>query len=67
MNNLAISYSDVGLRQEVMELFEKVLEAMQRTLGSERPNTLLVMNNLTNLPIKKLKKLDKLIVWFKRL
>ncbi len=50
-----------------MELREKVLEASQRMLGSEHPDTLRAMNNLTNLPIKKLKKLDKLIGWFKRL
>src|SRR5271168_3361829 len=66
MSNLTISYSDVGRRQEAMELREKVLEARQRTLGSEHPDTLRAMN-LTNLPIKKLKKLDKLIGWFKRL
>jgi len=27
MTNLAVSYSQVGRRQEAMELFEKVLEA----------------------------------------
>ncbi len=46
MNNLAISYGDVGRRQEAMELREKVLEASQRTLGSEHPDTLRAMNNL---------------------
>jgi hypothetical protein len=66
MDSLANSYSDVGRWQEAMELREKV-EANQRTLGSEHPDTLRAMNNLTNLPIKKLKKLNKLIGWFKRL
>ena len=61
MNNLAVSYSDVGRRQETMELRERVLEARQRTLDSEHPDTLSAMNDLANLPIKKLKKLDKLI------
>jgi tetratricopeptide (TPR) repeat protein len=67
MNNLAISYSKVGRRQEAMELREKVLKASQRTLGNEHPDTLSAMNNFANLPIRKLKKLDKLIGWFKRL
>ena len=40
MTNLAISYSDVGRRQEATELSQKVLEARQRTLGSEHPDTL---------------------------
>ena len=40
MTNLAVSYSDVGRRQEVTELREKVLEASQRMLGSEHPDTL---------------------------
>ena len=31
-----------------MELREQVLEARQRTLGSEHPDTLIVMNNLVN-------------------
>ena len=60
MTNLAaVSYSDVGRRQEAMEPKEMVLEASQRTLSA--------MNNHANVPSKKLKKLDKLIGWFKRL
>ena len=46
MNDLAASYSDVGRRQEAMELREKVVEASQRTLGNEHPNTLLAMSGL---------------------
>jgi tetratricopeptide (TPR) repeat protein len=46
MTGLANSYSDMGRRQEVMELEEKALEASQRTLGNEHPNTLRAMNNL---------------------
>jgi tetratricopeptide (TPR) repeat protein len=67
MNNLANSYGDIGRRQEAMELREKVLEASQRTLGNEHPYTLTAINSLANMPGKKLKKLDKLIGWFKRL
>jgi hypothetical protein len=40
MNNLARGYSDLGQRQEALELEEKVLEAMKETLGEEHPNTL---------------------------
>ena len=46
MNNLAASYSDLGRHHEAMELEEKTLEARQRTLGSEHPNTLRTMSNL---------------------
>jgi hypothetical protein len=46
MNNLAVSYSELGCRQEAMELGEKVLEARQRTLGNEHPDTLRAMTNL---------------------
>lgn len=67
MNNLAVSYGKVGRKQEAIELREKVLEARQRTLSNEHPDTLMAMNNLANLLSKKLKKLDKLIGWFKRL
>ena len=37
-----------------------MLEASQRTLGNEHPDTLSAMNNLANLPSKNLKKLDLL-------
>lgn len=41
-------FSECGLSQEAMGLTEKVIEARQRTLGSEHPNTLISMNNLAN-------------------
>lgn len=46
MGNLASSYSDVGRRQEAVELEEKVLEATKRTLGEEHPDTLLSISSL---------------------
>ena len=46
MGNLALSYSDLGRRQEAVELEEKVLEARKRTLGDEHPSTLVSMSNL---------------------
>ncbi|OXV11218.1 hypothetical protein Egran_01023 [Elaphomyces granulatus] len=47
MINLAFSYSDLGrTEQEAMDLREKTLEATQRTLGSEHPDTLGAMYNL---------------------
>ena len=46
MNNLAISYSDLGRRNEAVELREQVLEASKRSLGEEHPDTLKFMNNL---------------------
>lgn len=48
MTSLAISYSNLGRRQEAMELEEKTLEAKQRTLGSEYQDTLKMMTNLAN-------------------
>jgi hypothetical protein len=46
MIGLAVSYSDLGRRQEAMELREKVLEASQRILGNEHPDTLRAMTGL---------------------
>ena len=40
MANLAIHYSDLGRKQAAMELGEKVLEARQKTLGSDHPDSL---------------------------
>ncbi|MCJ1349722.1 hypothetical protein MMC31_007963, partial [Peltigera leucophlebia] len=42
----AIAFLESGLLQVAMDLGEKVLEARQRTLGSEHPDTLGSMNNL---------------------
>ncbi|MCJ1231588.1 hypothetical protein MMC12_008266 [Toensbergia leucococca] len=48
MNNLASSYSDLGRRQEAVELEEKVLKVRKRILGEEHPDTLTSMNNLAS-------------------
>jgi Tetratricopeptide repeat len=40
MGDLARSYRDLGRRQEAVGLCETVLEAMERTLGEERSETL---------------------------
>ena len=48
MGNLASSYSNLGRRQDAVELREKVLEAWKRTLGEEHPDTLLSMGNLAS-------------------
>ena len=48
MNNLAIRYSEVGRRQEALELTERVVTAKERTLGEEHPDTLGSMHNLAN-------------------
>jgi Tetratricopeptide repeat len=48
MHNLAISYSEVGRRQEALELTEKVVAARERTLGEEHPDTLDSMDCLAN-------------------
>jgi hypothetical protein len=44
MNNLEITYCDLGRMKEASRLHEKVLEARGRTLGDEHPNTLSSMN-----------------------
>jgi len=46
INNLAISYSDLGRQQEARELGEEALKARKRTLGEEHPDTLVSMENL---------------------
>lgn len=45
MNNLAISYSDLGPSQEAMELRKKLLKALHRVLGSEDPDSLDALDN----------------------
>ncbi|OCK79674.1 hypothetical protein K432DRAFT_354452 [Lepidopterella palustris CBS 459.81] len=42
----AVAFAENGRGQEAMELREMVLEASQRTLGNEHPDTLNAMNNL---------------------
>jgi hypothetical protein len=47
MHALAISYSEVGRRQEALQLLETVVAAHKRTLGEEHPDTLHSVQNLT--------------------
>lgn len=49
MAKLANSYSDLGRRQEAMELRETVSEASQTALGSEHADTLMVMTNVSTI------------------
>src|SRR5438046_1863636 len=44
----ALVFVKNGCLQNAAELREKVLEASQRTLGDEHPDTLRAMNNLAN-------------------
>ena len=44
----ALAFVENGRLWSAMELFKKVLEARQRTLGSDHPDTLMAMNNLAN-------------------
>jgi Tetratricopeptide repeat len=52
MNNLASFYSDVGRRQEALQLTKEVLEVMKRTLGDEHPDTLRSTENLKILKLR---------------
>ena len=42
----ALAFVENGRLWSATELFKKVLEATQRTLGSEHPNTFMAMTNL---------------------
>ena len=44
----SVAFGENGRLQEAMELRKKVLEARQRALGSEHPNTLRAMTGLAN-------------------
>ena len=44
--NFALVYSEVGRRQEALQLTERVVEANKRTLGEEHPDTLRSMHAL---------------------
>ncbi len=45
-SNFALVYSEVGRRQEALQLTERVVEAYKKTLGEEHPDTLGSMQNL---------------------
>merc|ERR1712100_599131 len=45
-NNLASTLVDLGALEEAKTLYQEVLEARQRTLGAEHPNTLRSKDNL---------------------
>ena len=59
MKGLVIFYCDLGRGQEAIELGDKVLEASQRTLGSEHPDTLNAINGLAVLKRGKVKENQK--------
>ncbi|KAI9773955.1 MAG: hypothetical protein M1839_001967 [Geoglossum umbratile] len=46
--SFAFAFAENGRLQSAMELRVKVLEASQRTLGNEHPNTLVAMSNLAS-------------------
>ncbi len=46
INNLALLYQHQGRYGEAEPLFKRALEAQERLLGREHPNTLLSVNNL---------------------
>jgi tetratricopeptide (TPR) repeat protein len=46
MNNLAVSYSDAGRRDEALAMEEEVLALRRKVLGPEHPDTLTSMHNL---------------------
>ena len=46
----ALTYSEVGRRQEALQLTEQVVEARKRTLGEEHPDTLSSMHALALTP-----------------
>jgi hypothetical protein len=48
MNNLALTYIDQGKSNEAEMLQVEALEARQRLLGPEHPDTLTSMNNLAS-------------------
>lgn len=45
-SNFALVYSEVGRRQEALQLTERVVKAYKKTLGEKHPNTLDSMQNL---------------------
>jgi len=46
MNNLALTYSDLGQNDRALELLLKVLDARKEVLGEQHPDTLVTMNNM---------------------
>jgi Tetratricopeptide repeat len=48
INNLGLSYRDLGRTMEAAELQEKELEARQSLLGHEHPDTLTAINNFAS-------------------
>ena len=46
MNNLAISYADLGRHAEALKLHEETLALRKAKLGPDHPDTLSSMNNL---------------------
>ena len=48
MNNLALTYSDLGEHEKALELTEKAYEQNCKVLGEEHPNTLTSLKNLAS-------------------
>jgi serine/threonine protein kinase/tetratricopeptide (TPR) repeat protein len=48
MNNLAISYGDLGRYADALRLHEQTLALLKTKLGPDHPDTLVSMNNLAN-------------------
>jgi serine/threonine protein kinase/tetratricopeptide (TPR) repeat protein len=48
MNNLAVSYGDLGRHADALRLNEQTLVLMQAKLGPDHPDTVTSMNNLAN-------------------
>ncbi|WP_320129617.1 tetratricopeptide repeat protein [uncultured Sphaerochaeta sp.] len=48
LNNLAVTYSNLGDTRKALEIYEKVYGLRKRILGDEHPHTLESLNNLAN-------------------
>jgi hypothetical protein len=66
INNLANRYSDVGRRQEALQLIKKVLEIRKRTLRDEYLDTLCLTENLKILKLRLSEKVHIIFLLEKR-
>ena len=48
MNNLAVSYVNIGSIAKALDLGEETLERRRKVLGAGHPDTLMSMNNQAN-------------------
>ena len=65
MNNLAISFNDLGKYEEALELQEKILELNEEKLDDENSNTIAAMNNLA-LSLSNLNRFEEALNFQKR-